>query len=153
MNILSSIWDLPMNIWKNICKYIARVSSKKESHWPLAGSVFLLYDFEMKYRAEDSLSIKNKEANKDPLLKEMCRRVSALPATSLPPVTKLRMSGTFCSQSEESMPDLLRSRKIGILWLGCSGSMTVADRWKVEQVGSPVLGLQLKQPVLLIYLY
>ena len=94
-------------------------------------SVFLLCDFEMKSRAEDSLSIKNKEA-KNHFLRKVCKRVSSLPAASVPPATKLRMSGTFCAQPEESTPDLLRSRKIGILW---SGGLGAAARWLSQTEG------------------
>lgn len=85
----------------------------------------------MKSRAEDSLSIKNKEANNH-FLRKVCKSVSSLPATSLPPVTKLRMSGTFCAQPEESTPDLLRSRKTGILW---SGGLGAAAPWLWQTEG------------------
>lgn len=110
----------------------------------------------MKSRAEDSLSIKNKEANKAPLPKGSVQKGVLSSCYLLATCHKIEDVRNFLrtARRKHARSVKIKKNRDPVKWgLGCSGSVTVADRGKAEQGGSPVLGLQLKQPGLLTYLY
>lgn len=126
MNILSSIWDLPVNIWKNT----ARVSSKKESHWPQF-SCFVTLKWNLEQR---TASASKTRKQKEPLLKENVQKG----------VLSSRYLRATCHKIEDVNCGFLRTargkhakikkNRDPLKWgLGCSRSVTVTDRGKAEQ--------------------